>query len=112
MNNSHEALLEGRIAALVHMRVAASLFGDALATSVAAGFISGTGEWIAQNRGKLIAAEVLCQIADDACAAVPSEEVAGLMKWPAAERTCRCASRRNRPAASAIAKRSSSSRSR
>jgi hypothetical protein len=88
MNNSHEALLEGRIAALVHMRVAASLFGDGLATSVAAGFISGAGEWIAQNRGKLFAAKVLCQIADDACAVVPSEEVAGIVrKRPAAERT-------------------------
>jgi hypothetical protein len=79
MDNSHEALLEGRIAALTHMRVAASLFGDGLATSLAAGFISGASEWIAQSRGKLFAAEVLCQIADDACAAVPSDDVAGLV---------------------------------
>jgi hypothetical protein len=37
------------------MRVAEALFGNGLATSVAAGFISGAGEWIAQNRGKLFA---------------------------------------------------------
>jgi hypothetical protein len=79
MDNSHEALLEGQIAALTHMRVAAALFGDGLATSVAAGFISGAGEWIAQSRGRLFAAEVLYQIADDASAVVPSDDVASLV---------------------------------